>query len=647
MNIYIDCSKKKSEVKDMKLNKIKLHNYRCYAGDVEMSIDDLTCIIGRNDAGKSSIMEAIDAFFNDTPTSISKADLTATAPVDDQKIEITCFFTDVPEEMVLDASAQCNLDEEGLLNVEKELEIKRVWDCSGKTLSKSTYLHCNYYDAQEAEGLLSKKKDALKAFLQTNGIKLLEGGLWTINRDMRRAIRSYYNMQDRSEKYIKVDGNLSSEDNIKSIWKVLSDQLPIYALFKMDRLFNDKDGNVQDPMKLAIDEALQVGEIQQKLRDIEEFVKTYTTQIADETIKKLANFDSKLAEKLKSSFSKECKWSSVFDIALLNENNIPLNKRGSGIRRLVLLSFFQAQAEKKKQEKNAPSIIYAIEEPETSQHPEHQLEIIHSLINLSEQLSTQVLFTSHSANLVSEIPIKSIRYVVSEPSPNIKVPVLTDGTEDEQIISEIIERLGILPSPIDKVKVLLYVEGYNDISALKGYSKLLFENHLITEDIMSSSKVGIVISGGSSLRYYIDNKYLDGLGKPAVHIYDNDKEEYRNYVMHINAEGNPNKKAFNTSMMEMENFLCKEAIEEAYASNGHTVTLPVIQHDSDVPNVVCRALNSDWDTFDVLTQKRKESNVKKILNRKAVEKMTIARLDAKGVKSELKGWFDTLIGFTA
>ena len=164
---------------------------------------------------------------------------------------------------------------------------------------------------------------------------------------------------------------------------------------------------------------------------------------------------------------------------------------------------------------------------------------------------------------------------------------------------------------------------------------------------MSSSKVGVVITGGSSLRYYIDNKYLDGLGKPAVHIYDNDKQEYRDYVARVNGEGCPLKKAFNTSLLEMENFLCKEAIEEAYAANGQAVVLPVIQDDSDVPNLVCRAFNPDWDTFDVEKQAKKEAKVKRFLNVQAVEKMTVARLDARGVKEELKCWFDVLISFSA
>lgn len=627
----------------MILKQVTIRNYRCYGADTTIYIGDLTCIIGKNDVGKSTVMEALDTFFNDV---ITKADLSATAPINDQKVEITCVFNDLPQSLILDSSALCNLDEEGLLNVKKELEIKRIWDFSGKTASKATFLHCNYYDAPEAEGLLSMKKDSLKAFMRDNGIALLPEGRNTINRDMRQAIRSHYQMISRSEKYIKVDGNLGSEDNIKNIWKVISSQLPIYALFKMDRLLSDKDGNVQDPMKLAIEQALKVDEIQQKLRDVEDYVRQHTTQIADATIQKLANFDSKLAERLQASFTKECKWGSVFDIALLNENNIPLNKRGSGIRRLVLLSFFQAQAEAKKDEKGSPAIIYAIEEPETSQHPEHQMEIIHSLVSLAEKSETQVIFTTHSANLVCEIPIASIRYIDNDPILSVKTPVLGDGTMDDGLLTLIIKKLGILPSPTDKVKVLLYVEGNNDVTALKGYSKLLFENGVIEEDIMSSNKVGIVISGGSSLRFYIDNKYLDGFGKPAVHIYDNDKQEYIDLVAKINAEGNPTKKAFNTSMFEMENFLYKEAIEEAYADNGHTVSIPDFDGQADVPTLVCKANNPDWDTFDNKKKKSKESKVKHLLNTQAVGKMTIERLEAKGVRQELKTWFDTLIEYS-
>ena len=42
----------------------------------------------------------------------------------------------------------------------------------------------------------------------------------------------------------------------------------------------------------------------------------------------------------------------------------------------------------------------------------------------------------------------------------------------KDIINDIIDTLGVLPNPADKVKVLVYVEGPHDISALIKYSEI-------------------------------------------------------------------------------------------------------------------------------------------------------------------------------
>ncbi|HEF4753692.1 ATP-binding protein [Burkholderia multivorans] len=49
----------------MKLAAVILENFRGYAQSVRIEIDDLTAFIGRNDAGKSTILEALEIFFND------------------------------------------------------------------------------------------------------------------------------------------------------------------------------------------------------------------------------------------------------------------------------------------------------------------------------------------------------------------------------------------------------------------------------------------------------------------------------------------------------------------------------------------------------------------------------------------------------
>ena len=49
------------------------------------------------------------------------------------------------------------------------------------------------------------------------------------------------------------------------------------------------------------------------------------------------------------------------------------------MRRLVLLNFFRAQAERKSRTRMPPAIIYAIEEPETAQHPTNQRLLLDAL----------------------------------------------------------------------------------------------------------------------------------------------------------------------------------------------------------------------------------------------------------------------------
>lgn len=49
----------------MKIDKIILENFRGYKKRTEISFDDLTVFIGKNDVGKSTILQALDIFFNE------------------------------------------------------------------------------------------------------------------------------------------------------------------------------------------------------------------------------------------------------------------------------------------------------------------------------------------------------------------------------------------------------------------------------------------------------------------------------------------------------------------------------------------------------------------------------------------------------
>ena len=49
----------------MKIHKVTLINFRGYRNPTTITFNDLTVFVGRNDIGKSTILEALDLFFND------------------------------------------------------------------------------------------------------------------------------------------------------------------------------------------------------------------------------------------------------------------------------------------------------------------------------------------------------------------------------------------------------------------------------------------------------------------------------------------------------------------------------------------------------------------------------------------------------
>lgn len=57
----------------MKIHSLKLKNFRGYKDELFISFGDLTAFLGRNDVGKSTILEALDIFFNDGKGSASDA----------------------------------------------------------------------------------------------------------------------------------------------------------------------------------------------------------------------------------------------------------------------------------------------------------------------------------------------------------------------------------------------------------------------------------------------------------------------------------------------------------------------------------------------------------------------------------------------
>lgn len=275
----------------MKLKKVRIENFRCYK-DITVDFDALTTIIGKNDIGKSSILEALEVFFNNETVKIDPTDVNIHSN-GNKVVTITCDFNSLPDRLVLDADAETNLTEEYLTMAEDTLRIRKQFDCSKAKTVETVTIIANHPKLPDMESLLTMKELELKRIVKDNAIESPLNG----NPIMRKNIWEHFNAQNLLE-----EQDLSvTLAGTKDIWSQLQKYLPTYALFQSDRSSKDSDDEVQDPMKNAIKEALKQAE--EQIAAIQQKVKEEAEKIANETYEALKQINPEMAHDLTPKFT--------------------------------------------------------------------------------------------------------------------------------------------------------------------------------------------------------------------------------------------------------------------------------------------------------------------------------------------------------
>lgn len=614
----------------MRLVRVHIDNFRSFQTPTEVSVDDLTMFVGKNDAGKSTLLEALDIFFDDNKLP-EVDDLSVNGS--SHTIRIGCEFDQLPDEVILDTQHPTTLDNEYLLTDRGTLRIDKTWDCSGSKAKKpSVLLVCDHPTADKADDLLKLKIRDLQQ--RANELNVDQEG---VNRAIKAQLRwAIWNSTDDLA-IAPTELDIPRADNdIATIWEQLKQHLPVFNLFKSDRPSTDQDAEAQDPMKAAVKEAISAQE--QTLAQVIDQVTESVREIAQQTVGKVGEFDSSLAAELEPRVSQKS-WATLFSVSLTDESQVPINKRGSGIRRLILLSFFRARAERDAVEDSA-NVIYGVEEPETSQHPGNQRLIIEALQDLSEQAGSQVLISTHTPVLARRVNRYALRYV--QP-PGVSGDRIRHGSDDS-VLQNIVDSLGVLPD--HDIAIFIGVEGRNDIEFLRRLASVLRQGgETDIPDIASEEDAGrlkFIPLGGSSLDLWVGR--LDDLNVPQYHLMDRDTTpphdpHYKAIADQMNDQ--PNCTAWTTSKRELENYLHPQALTEiagaSYAGDGSDF--------QDIPALFAKAVHdasdssTQWTDLSANQQDKKISQAKKRLNRQAVDQMTPERLSQQDPNDDLRCLF--------
>lgn len=589
----------------MQLVKTKIENFRSYQS-VEFELPKLSVIIGKNDVGKSTILDALNIFFENEKPLDNDANVYSV----NKEISITCLFrveTNMP--IFLDSAesenTQTTLDNEYLLDNNGLLQIKKVFE-KGKL--KNIFIVANYpnnWDKPLIALRITDLKKEVEKFENQN-----------VNKTIKKAMREFlFNKQESLNlniQEINVNSKESDSD-IANIYEKIKLKLPKFMLFRADRTNTDKDAEVTDITKAISKNA--VAEVEQQFMNIKQEIKQKIQDFSNQTLEKLKSFNEDIANSLSVNMQDKA-LESIFSYEFKSDDEIPFNKRGSGVKRLFLLSFFIADSERQ----NHSNMIYAIEEPETSQHPDFQRKIIETLKTISQNDNRQVLITTHTPEIVKLVGKDEVIFVTKD--ENNARQILQKET---LYIKQAVETLGILPYV--SYKGVLFVEGENDIKFFKNLNKIDCLNKIFNIDDIAI----IPLRGSKNIENWIRQDYLRGSNIKQIYFKDRDEGEQENIIEQDNI------KVITTQKREIENYYPIDIVENYFKSK---LELDFIFSEND---------KKECDNEDIAkiisqrTTKFNEQTIKKMFNCKDIW-LQISEDNLQNF-DEIKSWFETMRDF--
>lgn len=437
----------------MKLQEITIENFRGIR-TLHLPLDGLTVLVGENNTGKSTLLEAIrlvltrgfgarrDGRFTEYDFHLKDA---AATPQTADPISINLHFAEAqesewPDPVVQQMSEVIQLDADGL---------NHIW-----LQAKGSY--------QPDSGSFETKW----SFLNKDGAELVLKNASPLNLISRFVPLFFLSaLRDASQEFGQRGQFWSGF--LKSI------QLPDAQREKIEEMLQEVNASV-------IGANAGLTEVTKKIADAGRLVPLDAADpvVLEAIPTRVFDMVGKIQVHLKSSYGAK----------------LPLHRHGEGTQSLAVLMLFQAFVAANLAETYAPEStpLLALEEPEAHLHP----SAIRSLGSFLETMAGQILVTSHSGDLVSRVPVTALRRLYKQ-NGETKVGRVESSAFTDRELQAIDYSIRLAKGHYLFSRCWLLVEGESDYHLMP----LLFEVMGYSQDQVSFSVLEIsqVIDKGEPL----------------------------------------------------------------------------------------------------------------------------------------------------
>ncbi len=410
----------------MYIKTIEVKNYRLL-NDVSINIDkSATLIVGRNNTGKTSLMDILDKVLNGKNLTFNDYPLLSRKILYDLLIDYT--FMKLPYEKLIEKIPVPSI--RFIVDYSSEPEDQLLGALSpfiiDTDISTTTAIISAEYRIIADQKLFddivtgSKKENKKKPGEFSINKELLRQAIIDNFNSLFSLVISAINPADISDMQIK------SVNELKSLF-------PLYII-RAERGMDESDSSNAGPLKPILSKLFQTNiedtdvNVRKEIEQLREVVKKANKEVQKNTnvllsliIEKSVSFGYPNAEELQLKASTEISIDNEItnqtDLTYVENGSLeelPSTYNGLGYKNLLKMEFKLADFAKQIEENIDVSIpLVFLEEPESHMHPQLQqtfVKYIEQFIMKISNKSIQVFITTHSSHIVNTVPFNQIRY---------------------------------------------------------------------------------------------------------------------------------------------------------------------------------------------------------------------------------------------
>jgi putative ATP-dependent endonuclease of OLD family len=414
----------------MKIKNMIIKNFKTFDSEgINLTMKDLTTLVGENNVGKSNVLEALDIFFNYSKTKINKSSFHHDDVQKEIVIEVTFYKLSDEEKKRF----RPHLDEEGMsLTITQKINLEREVDEDDDTLLQDDYI---FVENKHGTKLVATKEYAWANIKDKSPTKKDINKWWEEN-----LVIGDFNFKSLFDDPNSVPSPDEYHSNLKKLWEEYYDIIPKEKTTGDDKVLGWKNklkGNLPKyfyiPAVKKVEEDVKVtktspfGEIiswltQNITQDIREDFEQKTQSLVEKVVSsidqdeqgesKLGFINKKLNKNL--GVDLQCELAVKFGMPTLDEIVFPspqiiandgyesdISQKGHGLQRLTIFSLLRTYNDFQIKSKNdLRNIIIGIEEPEIYLHPPIKRFVYSLLRNISEG-KDQIIYSTHDTTFVS------------------------------------------------------------------------------------------------------------------------------------------------------------------------------------------------------------------------------------------------------